>query len=76
MIFQRHQKVLLWSKRLYDGFITVLCIVSFRNFIKHSKNTVKADYYRRAVEGAEKMDKQPEYNVTFSIPLKEGNYVI
>ena len=34
---------------------------------------MKADYYRRAVEGAEKMDKQPEYNVTFSIPLKEGN---
>ena len=53
-------------------FVYSLFIYIVRNYIKHRTNTIKADYYRRAVEGVEGMDNQPEYKITFSIPLKKG----
>ncbi|XP_052779465.1 voltage-dependent calcium channel subunit alpha-2/delta-3-like [Mya arenaria] len=38
-------------------------------FILNNTDTLEAVYYRRAIEGVERMDKQPQYNFTYSVPI-------
>ncbi|XP_053385915.1 voltage-dependent calcium channel subunit alpha-2/delta-3-like isoform X2 [Mercenaria mercenaria] len=45
---------------------------SVPDFVLNNTNTLDALYYRRAVEGVERVDGQPAYNFTYSIPLDEA----